>query len=139
MSDVNTVKKMLDLTDHYGLSGADFVHSFPIEQLAEDFNGIGPEWFPPKLREAIDNLSEILLPMAFVHDVRWSHSDGTEYYFTRSNEELKKNGYTIAKAECGWYNPRRYLLMNKARVFGNLCQHFGYSAYLTAYNKQKGN
>lgn len=135
MSDVLTARRMLNLAVEYGLSGSAWLTTFSIETLARDFNGIGPEWFPAKLREAIDKLHADLLPMAFIHDVRWSHSEGTHEYFTASNEELKENGYKIAKARYPWYRPARYARMNQARVFGNLCQVFGWSAYRQAYEK----
>lgn len=137
MSDVSTAKRMLNLAILYGLSGSGWVRTFSLETLARDFNGIGPEWFPSRLREAIDKLHADLLPMAFIHDVRWSHSNGEYSYFKSSNEELKRNGYLIAKVKYPWYRPERYIRMNQARVFGNLCQVFGWSAYQEAYKKGK--
>jgi len=140
MSDMTVAKKMLGLVEVYGLDGESFVEGFSLEQLAKDYNGIGPEWFPSNLRSAIDTLEEELQPAAFVHDVRWSHSDGSYTWFKKSNQEFKRNGYKIAKALWPWYSPMRYLRMNKARVFGNLCQTFGWMAYKAAYEKsQRGN
>ena len=35
----------------------------------------------------------------------------------------------VAKANYSWWNPLRYIVMNQARRFGNLCQLFGWSAW----------
>ena len=48
-----------------------------------------------------------------------------------SNARFKANGYKVAEAEFGWYNPRRYVVMNQARRFGNICQLFGWGAWTT--------
>ena len=105
---------------------------FPDEKLAEVFNGIGPEAFPPWLRGFVNTLHPTLEPVAFIHDAEWALSDGTEASFTASNARFKRNGYKAAKAEFGWWRPRRYLVMNDARRYGNYCQLFGWSAYAPA-------
>jgi len=133
MSDEREVTRMMNLVDEYDLGGRDFVHKFSYDQLAYDFNGIGPEWFPEDLRKLIDNLHVDLLPAAFIHDVRWSHSDGTVSSFIKSNEELSKNGRKIACAKYSWYNPMRYILIRQSNRFGNLCQVFGWQAYQAAH------
>ena len=50
--------------------------------------------------------------------------------FAGSNERFKSNGRRAAKAAFGWWNPRRYIVMNQARRFGNCCQLFGWKAWL---------
>lgn len=135
MSDEQTVIRMLNLCRDYDLSGTDFAEQFPNATLAEDFNGIGPEWFPAALREFVDSLHADLLPAAFVHDVRWSHSDGTLLAFGASNEEMRENCKRIAFAKYGWYDPRRYLRWRTGVVFARLCNAFGLSAYNAAYER----
>ena len=136
MTDIKTVTRLYNLAVHYGLHGSGWLGTFTMQTLARDFNGIGPEWFPEKVRRVIDRLHADLLPVALVHDVRWSHSDGGYDYFAASNDEFKRNGYRVARAKYPWYRPARYLRMNEARVFGNLCQAFGWSAYRAAYEKK---
>lgn len=135
MSDTDTVIRMLCLCYRYDLSGYEFCRQFPNSVLAEDFNGIGPEWFPEKLREFIDALEDDLLPAAFVHDVRWSHSDGTLLAFSASNEELRENCKRIAFGKYSWWDPRRYLRWRTGVVFARLCNAFGLSAYNAAYER----
>lgn len=59
-------------------------------------NGIGPESFP-----------------------EWLRAVGTEESIKASNERFKRNGYKAAKAEFGWWRPRRYLVISHAR-----CNHY---------------
>lgn len=137
MSDVDTVKRMLNLCDFYGLSGTDAAKRQDYDTLAKDFNGIGPEWFHEDIRTFIDNLEPDLLPAAFVHDIRWSHSDGTLLAFKASNIELAHNCKTIAFKKYGWYDPRRYLRWRTGVVFARLCMIFGLPAFLAAYESSQ--
>ncbi|MBQ6599078.1 MAG: hypothetical protein IJH79_16125, partial [Lentisphaeria bacterium] len=66
-----------------------------------------------------------------IHDVEWHESDKTQKTFDESNARFKTNGYKVAGAEFGWYNPRRYVVMNQARRFGNICQLFGWKAWMS--------
>lgn len=59
----------------------------------------------------------------------WHESDGSKEKFTESNNRFKTNGYTVAKANYRWWNPLRYIVMNHARRFGNICQLFGWAAW----------
>ena len=52
-----------------------------------------------------------------------------EVQFTESNDRFCRNGKTAAFAEYSWYDPRRYLVWNKARQFRNLCELFGWSGW----------
>lgn len=137
MSTILLANEMLHAAENYALAGLEFAKQFPLSQLAKDFNGIGPEFFPDRLRKFIDKLCYVFLPAAFVHDVRWSHSDGTTAQFLRSNEELELNCRILAYANYAWYNPMRYLRLHQAKVFRRLCDLFGYAPYRTAYVKSQ--
>ena len=132
MSDLQTVKRMLAMCRAYGLSGLVFALSFPPEQLARDFNGIGPEWFPDALRKAIDGLSADMMPAAFIHDVRYAHNDGSTREFNAANAELEANGRLIADTKYPFWHIRRYLIRHEARVYARLCARFGWKAYCAA-------
>ena len=132
MSDPQTAQRLLAQAKHYGLSGADFCARLPIETLAADYNGIGPEWFPDCIRRAIDKLSADLQCVAMIHDVRFAHADGSTRAFNEANAELESNGRKVADAKFSWYNPKRYLVRREAHVFADLCQRFGWTAYVAA-------
>lgn len=132
MSDVQTVTRLLAQAKHYGLAGVELVEAWPLEQLAADYNGIGPAWFADVIRRAIDRLSPDLQCVAFIHDVEWAHSDGSREAFEASNARFEANGVKVANAKYRWYDLRRYIVRRKARVFADLCQDFGWSSYLAA-------
>lgn len=130
MATVDEVKRLKELCEEYGLEGREILSKYTDEELAATFNGIGPDAFPQWLRSALDALHPSLAPVAFIHDVEWHESDGTEASFAESNARFRRNGCTIASAAFGWWRPRRYLVMWDAVKFARLCQRFGWSAWL---------
>ena len=130
---VQTVTRLLDEARRYGLCGVDVLAGMSIEQLAADYNGIGPANFPPAIRQAIDTLVPDLRCVALIHDIRWAHSDGSVAQFNASNMEFEKNGTTVACARYKWHPLRRIRLKSVARVFADLCSsNAGWNAYLAA-------
>ena len=129
MASLKEVKRLKELCEKYELEGRGVLDGFPNTKLASMYNGIGPEKFPGWLRAVLDFIHPSLAPVAFIHDVEWTLSDGTKESFTASNKRFKRNGSKVAKAEYAWYNPRRYAVMNSARRFGNICQTFGWAAW----------
>ena len=81
------------------------------------------------MRGLVSALHPSLAVVAFIHDIEWHESDGSKEKFTESNNRFKTNGYTVAKANYSWWNPLRYIVMNHARRFGNICQLFGWAAW----------
>ena len=130
MATVDEVKRLKELCEEYGLEGREILSKYTDEQLAALFNGIGPDAFPQWLRSALDALHPSLAPVAFIHDVEWHESDGTEASFAESNDRFRRNGCTVASAAFGWWRPRRYLVMWDAVKFARICQRFGWSAWL---------
>lgn len=129
MASLKEVKRLKELCEKYELEGRGVLDGFPNTKLASMYNGIGPEKFPGWLRAVLDFIHPSLAPVAFIHDVEWTLSDGTKESFTASNRRFKRNGSKVAKAEFAWYNPRRYAVINSARRFGNICQTFGWAAW----------
>ena len=130
MATVDEVKRLKELCEEYGLEGREILSKYTDEELAAIFNGIGPDAFPQWLRSALDALHPSLAPVAFIHDVEWHESDGTEASFAESNARFRRNGCKVASAAFGWWRPRRYLVMWDAVKFARICQRFGWSAWL---------
>ena len=130
MATVDEVKRLKELCEEYGLEGREILSKYTDEELAAIFNGIGPDAFPQWLRSALDALHPSLAPVAFIHDVEWHESDGTEASFAESNARFRRNGCTVASAAFGWWRPRRYLVMWDAVKFARICPRFGWSAWL---------
>ena len=77
MAGIDEIKRLKELCEEYGLEGREILVGHTDEELAGIFNGIGPEAFPQWLRAALDALHPSLAPVAFIHDVEWSESDGS--------------------------------------------------------------
>lgn len=123
------IEELIAAAEKYGLDGLDKVRKIGIDAVMAAYNGTGPEWFSDRLRVAIDKLSEVFLPAVMIHDVDYSHGEGTLSDFRRANDRLEHNMLKIANSEYGWYNPIRYLRRHQARVFAGLCRTFGWIAY----------
>ena len=132
MSTQKEIKELKQLAEACQLENREILEKYTLKELAAIFNGIGPDAFPDWLRNAITALHPSLSVVAFIHDVEWHESDQSREKFTESNERFKTNGYAVAKYKFGWYDPRRYIVMNQARRFGNICQTFGWSAWCSA-------
>ena len=137
MATLTDVKRLRALCEEYELEGREILEKFTNAELQSVYNGIGPESFPEWLRGFVNVLHPTLEPVAFIHDAEWALSDGTEESFSASNARFKRNGYKAAKAEFGWWRPRRYVVMNHARRFGNICQAFGWNAWMAPFKEKR--
>lgn len=130
MSNINEIKRLRAICEDLGLEAREILAKYTDEELATIFNGIGPESFPSWLRSALDALHPSLAPVALIHDVEWSESDGKKETFSESNDRFRRNGCKVASATFGWWRPRRYLVMWDAVKFARICQQFGWGAFL---------
>ncbi len=129
MTKLKEIKELKQLAEDFQLENREIVRKYNLRELAAIYNGIGPDAFPDWLRNSISALHRSLAPASFIHDIEWHESDGTPEAFTVSNERFRQNGYRTAKALFGWYDPRRYIVMNQARRFANCCQYFGWNGW----------
>ena len=134
MATTKEVRRLLKLCEEHGLEGRGILADHTDEELASLYNGIGPEAFPEWLRSVLDYLHPSLAPVAFIHDIEWSLSDGTKQSFTESNRRFKRNGCKVAKAMYGAFNPRRYKVMWDAAKFARVCQRLGWAAWMAPFN-----
>ena len=136
MASLKEVERLSELCEKYELEGREVIHGFSNAQLGSLYNGIGPESFPGWLRAVIDFLHPSLEPVAFIHDIEWSLSDGTRESFTASNERFRRNGVKIAKAMYSFWNLRRYVFEADAAKFAKLCQKFGWAAWMAPFKER---
>ena len=130
MATADEIRRLRALCADMELENREILDKYADEDLVRIFNGIGPEAFPAWLRKALDALHPSLRPVALIHDVEWSESDGKRETFAASNDRFARNGCTVACASFGWWRPRRYKVMWDAVKFGRICQSFGWSAFL---------
>ena len=133
MNKLKEIKRLRELAGKYELEDREILARYPMGRLAKIYNGIGPDAFPEWLRGFVTALHPSLAAVAFIHDVEWHESDGTDETFKATNDRFKRNGRKVAQAEFGWWNPRRYAVMNQARRFGNYCQRFGKGGWLKCH------
>ena len=129
MNRLKELKELRAKAESLQLDNAAILRRYNMQQLCAIYNGIGPDSFPDWLRECISALHPSLAVVALIHDVEWHETNKSKEKFTESNDRFKQNGYKVAKSEFEWYNPRRYVVMNQARRFGNICQLFGWDAW----------
>ena len=111
MNRLKEIKELKALAEELQLENREIIRKYKITELASIYNGIGPDSFPEWLRGLVSALHPSLAVVAFIHDIEWHES------------------YTVAKANYSWWNPLRYIVMNHARRFGNICQLFGWAAW----------
>ncbi len=105
-------------------------------ELAQAYNGIGPEWLPSSLRDRITERFEDVAPACLIHDWDYAHGDGTRSDFYAANFRLRDNIYKIAGSRhtpiisWGWWKLR---LIGKA--FCDACNEYGWTAYKAACGK----
>ena len=90
------------------LKGLDFLSQFSYAQLAEGYNGIGPEFLPPRVRDRVSEILEIFEPAALIHDMRYSVGDGCRRCFNYANWEFQENCRRLANRAYPWYSWKRY-------------------------------
>ena len=90
------------------LDGCDFLSIFDYEELAREYNGIGPEGLPEKWRSKASDYLELFAPAALIHDMRYSRSDGMRTAFNFANYEFRDNCLKLANAAYPWYSWKRY-------------------------------
>ena len=104
---LHEIDELLATASAAGLEGLDFLSQFTRDQLADGYNGIGPEFLPPIVREAVSDFLHIFKPAAVGHDLRNELSDGTRESFRAANEEFYRNCLRLADYHYCALNPRR--------------------------------
>ena len=107
--------------------------------LAREYNGIGPEFFPAKLRLR-DRVTEHLAlfePAALIHDLRNYLSDGMRRRFHRANDEFLRNCRRCADAKYPWWSWKRYRARATAKMlFKFVDGHPGWKAWMDCYRRR---
>ena len=137
MEGIDEIRRLRRACEDMELENRELLAKYTDEQLSDMFNGIGPQGFPGWLRKALDALHPSLKPVAMIHDVEWSESDGRRETFDESNERFRRNGITVARESFGWWRPRRYKVIWDAVKFARICQTFGFGAFYAPYKARR--
>lgn len=131
------VENLIAEARELNLENVEILDRYSLSQIAEIYNGIGPDRFPEWLREMLDDLHPSLCVVALIHDLEY-YEGGSKEEFTESNERFYRNGKTVAFANYAWYDPRRYIVWNKARQFRNICNAFGWAGWNKTEDEEEG-
>lgn len=137
MASLKEVKRVVGLCERFGLEGREILGKYTNTELGSMFNGIGPDRFPGWLRALLDFIHPSLAPVACIHDVEWSESDGTKESFKASNRRFRRNGFKVARASFKWWRPRRYIVMWHSWKFARICQRFGWAAWMAPFDARQ--
>ena len=99
-----------------------------VEAIGGIYNGIGPEWLPKSVRDAMTSYWGFYGPAAVVHDYEYAMSeDRSRQAFTEANERLRRNCILLNKKGVPWY--KRWLYQIRCNELADACQLFGWSAW----------
>ena len=138
---MSSLSKTIDLmieVNRLELGGMDFVEGFGLETLAREYNGIGPAFFPDKLREQTTKFLSLFEPAALIHDLRNFRSDGSEEQFHAANDEFLANCRRCVEDKYAWWNLKRY----RGYAVAKLLYEFvdgpaGWRAWMDCYERNK--
>lgn len=97
MTDEKKIDALVKRATDAGLDGLDFLASFSRQELAEGYNGIGPEFLPAGLRAQVTSFLWMFEAAALIHDMRNEVADGTRASFLYANDEFRRNCLKLAE------------------------------------------
>ena len=112
------IDELLKIAVAADLEGLDFLSQFTPDQLADGYNGIGPEFLKPRIREKVSEFLHIFKPAAVGHDLRNELSDGSRKGFCAANEEFLRNCLRLADYHYARAAARVLYLLVSAENFG---------------------
>ena len=116
-----------------GLSGAKLLDDTENDVIREVCNGIGPAYFPEKVRMTLNRLMPRILLLSVIHDLRYWSADGSYEDFTMANAELSFNGWLMAWKGLPWWDLiRKAIVIFAAERCAALCSKWGWRAYCAA-------
>ncbi len=135
MTDEKEINELLEIATAANLDGLDFLSQFTEDQLADGYNGIGPEFLGEKVRAKVSEFLHIFKPAAVAHDLRNEMSDGTRKGFKYANDEFLRNCLKLADYYYKGKDARRHV---RARAAARIlyafvsAEGFGWRAWLEA-------
>ena len=133
------VWRLVDEARAAGLEGADWCVGLGVDKIAEEYNGIGPEFLPIDVRAKVTEWLALFEPAALIHDCRVGASDGWREGFLASNDEFRRNCLTLADRAYPWYSWRRYRARAVAQLLFDFvsADDFGWKAWMDAFEKNE--
>jgi len=103
------------------------------EEIISCCNGIGSQAMPEAVRKFLDAMHPSMRIAAAIHDLEYQFSeDRSDEAFHASNARFQRNCVAVCKILYGWYDPRRYWAIHKARQFRAILDLCGKPAWRKA-------
>ena len=139
MADNREISELIARAVALNLSGSVFVAEHSVDEVRKAYNGVGPQFLPPRLRDFVTKTLGLFEPAAMIHDFRFDQSDGSRAAFDFANREFVENCTKLAYDRYGPLNPKRY----RAKAVIRFMEDFnsgdpGWRAWREAYDKNRG-
>jgi hypothetical protein len=97
--------------------------------MAKEWNGLGPDRLPKRIRDFLDSLHKEVLPAACIHDFRFVIG-GSKEEFYEANRELARNMYVCLRKNRRNFSMIGYWLARiRIRIAKILCDKFGWEGW----------
>ncbi len=134
------MNKYVKRFDKLGLKYDPAMRNATDAEIETCYNGCGAEWMPSKLRDKLDDITEIYKLCVIIHDWDFSHSDGTKESFNIANKRFKNNMKITRDRLYPWSKPwlytecLKYFIM--ARTLYRAVDLGGWKAWKDAHDKK---
>ena len=112
MDNLEEIAQLRQECEDYQLDGREILDMFTLEEIAQEFNGAGPDSWPAEARDILTKAMELFKPVVLIHDLEFAHSDGTDEGFAQTVANWCANTRKIRDAEypVNWWK----ILFNKS-------------------------
>jgi hypothetical protein len=135
---IEKAERLFKFCIKYCLAGYELLLRVPPWEMANIYNGVGPDWRSDILLKALADIHEDFEPAAFLHDAYYALCpDRSHEAFLKANADFLFNCCLICDLKYKWYDPRRYLRKRSAKRLVKLCNENGLVHWNEAWNKSK--
>ncbi len=104
MAKVEHIKKLKTLIEKYKLDAPESFWESSDEQLAEIYNGAGPDQLGKYGRAKLTKFLEMFEAAFLIHDFEFENSDDSKAGLALANERMWKNMCKLVFGLCNWRN-----------------------------------
>lgn len=121
---VTDINRLVGKARILGLDDNGMFSRYTPEQMAEVYNGIGPDRFPEWFRDFLTSLNHVILPAVLIHDLDYDHG-GTKADFYASNKRLGRNARKCIRSRYSRLSVKYWIYLAKIRLFVIICNERG--------------
>lgn len=135
---VNQLAEWREFVSHHAIEHSIVLFEHSDQEIISCCNGIGSQAMPEAIRSFLDAMHPSMRIAAAIHDLEYQFSeDRSDEAFHASNARFQRNCVAVCKILYGWYDPRRYFAIHKARQFRAILDICGKSAWKAAGSQNR--